>query len=169
MQASEQPPALYRYDPARDALTVAACDFDGPNGLAFSPDGRKLYVAETGDQTKPDPAQFIRVFDVGEDGKLSGGEVFHKISPGYCDGLKVDAAGRVWSSAADGVHCLTPAGELIGKIRIPYRVSNLCFGGRRAEPPVHRRLAHALRHLPQHARRARLLRSRACGSTVCGC
>src|SRR6202012_1673529 len=56
VQASEQPPALYRYDPARDALTVAASDFDGPNGLAFSPDGRKLYVAETGDQTNSDPA-----------------------------------------------------------------------------------------------------------------
>jgi gluconolactonase len=130
VQESEQPPAVYHYDPARDALTAAASDFAGPNGLAFSPDGRKLYVAETGDQTKPDPVQFIRVFDVGEGGKLSGGEVFHKISPGYCDGLKVDVAGRVWSSAADGVHCLTPAGELIGRIRIPYRVSNLCFGGR---------------------------------------
>ena len=56
--------------------------------------------------------------------------IFHRISPGYCDGLKVDGHGHVWASAADGVHCLTPQGEMIGKIRIPYRVSNLCFGGR---------------------------------------
>lgn len=129
VQESERPPALYRLDLASGRLAVAASDFDGPNGLAFSPDGRRLYIAETGDQTRPDPIQMIRVFDVGQTGALSGGECFHRISPGYCDGLKVDAAGNIWSSAADGVHCLTPQGELIGKVRVPYRVSNLCFGG----------------------------------------
>lgn len=128
-QASEQPPAVYRFDPASGAMEVAADDFAGPNGLAFSPDERRLYVAETGDQTQPDPAQFIRVFDVGEDGALSGGEVFHKIAPGYCDGLRVDEEGFVWCSAADGVHCLSPEGELMGKVLVPHRVSNLCFGG----------------------------------------
>jgi gluconolactonase len=129
LQVSEQRPALYRFAPETGALKVAASDFDGPNGLAFSPDGRRLYVAETGDQTKPDPKQYIRVFDVGENGALRGGEIFASIRPGYCDGMKADRDGRLWSSAADGVHCLTPQGELIGKIRIPYRVSNLCFGG----------------------------------------
>ena len=128
VQASEQKPALYRFDPATGALRVAASDFEGPNGLAFSPDGRRLYVAETGDQSRPHPQQFIRAFAVGDDGALSGGEIFHRIDPGYCDGMKVDQHGHIWSSAADGVHCLTPQGELIGKIRIPYRVSNLCFG-----------------------------------------
>jgi len=107
-----------------------ADDFDGPNGLAFSPDERRLYVAETGDQTTDAPRQYIRAFDVGEDGQsLSGGELFHKIEPGYCDGLRVDEDGNVWSSAADGVHCLDPAGQLLGKILVPYRVSNLTFGG----------------------------------------
>jgi len=130
VQTSEQKPALYRFDPATSRLQVAASDFEGPNGLAFSPDGRRLYVAETGDQTRPKPKQYIRAFDVGEAGALRGGEIFAAISPGYCDGMKVDGEGRIWSSAADGVHCLTPQGELIGKIRIPYRVSNLCFGGR---------------------------------------
>jgi gluconolactonase len=131
IQPSEQKPALYRFEPATGRLQAAASDFQGPNGLAFSPDGRRLYVAETGDQTKPDPQQCIRVFDVGDNGALRGGGIFASIHPGYCDGLKVDALGHLWSSAADGVHCLTPQGELIGKIRIPYRVSNLCFGGRR--------------------------------------
>jgi gluconolactonase len=130
VQKSEQGPALYRFDATTGRLQVAASDFGGPNGLAFSPDGRRLYVAETGDQTKAEPRQYIRVFDVGEAGALRGGEIFASISPGYCDGMKVDCEGRLWSSAADGVHCLTPQGELIGKIRIPYRVSNLCFGGR---------------------------------------
>jgi gluconolactonase len=129
-QVSEQPPGVYRFDPATREIRIVASDFAGPNGLAFSPDERRLYIAETGDQTQSDPVQHIRVFDVGDDGALSGGAVFHKIAPGYCDGLKVDTEGFIWSSAADGVHCLSPQGVLLGKIRIPHRVSNLCFGGR---------------------------------------
>lgn len=130
VQVSEQPPALYRFDPASGEIRVMASDFAGPNGLAFSPDENRLYVSETGDQTHDDPAQFIRVFDVSPDGlALSGGEVFHKIAPGYADGMKVDQEGNVWSSAADGVHCIDPGGDLLGKILVPHRVSNLCFGG----------------------------------------
>jgi gluconolactonase len=128
-QSSEQPPALYRFEPDSGRITVAAADFDGPNGLAFSPDERRLYVAETGDQTGEKPRQYIRVFDVHERGRLSGGEIFHKIEPGYADGLCVDEDGNLWSSAADGVHCIDPGGRLLGKIRVPYRVSNLTFGG----------------------------------------
>ena len=87
-------------------------------------------MAETGDQSKPDPAQYIRVFDLPDAGlSLSGGGLFHKIEPGYCDGLKVDEDGNVWSSAADGVHCITPRGDLLGKVLVPHRVANLCFGG----------------------------------------
>jgi gluconolactonase len=86
-------------------------------------------VAETGDQTTDDPKQYIRVFDVGTAGRLSGGDIFHKIEPGYADGLCVDEGGNVWSSAADGVHCIDPEGRLLGKVLVPYRVSNLAFGG----------------------------------------
>ncbi|WP_288587991.1 SMP-30/gluconolactonase/LRE family protein [uncultured Methylobacterium sp.] len=128
-QRSEQPPALYRFDPRTGEIQVMAGDFDGPNGLAFSPDERRLYVAETGDQSKPDPRQYIRVFDVAPDGALSGGDIFHTISPGYCDGMRVDEDGNVWSSAADGVHCLSPEGKLMGKILVPHPVSNITFGG----------------------------------------
>ncbi|GJD48719.1 Gluconolactonase [Methylobacterium crusticola] len=128
-QESEQPPALYRFDPASGEIRVAAGDFDGPNGLAFSPDERRLYVAETGDQTRPNPRQHIRVFDVGPDGALSGGAVFHTVAPGYCDGMRVDEDGNVWSSAGDGVHCISPESRLMGKIRVPHPVSNLTFGG----------------------------------------
>ena len=135
-QESEQPPALYRFDPDSGDIRAMASDFDGPNGLAFSPDERRLYVAESGDQSKPDPTQCIRVFDVAQDGLgLSGGALFHKIDPGYCDGMKVDEDGNVWSSAADGVHCISPDGDLLGKVLVPHRVSNLCFGG-----PMHNRL-----------------------------
>jgi gluconolactonase len=129
-QASEQPPALYRYDPAKDEIGVMAGDFDGPNGLAFSPDERRLYVAETGDQTKDNPKQHIRRFELSPDGGLlSGGEVFHKVEPGYCDGMRVDEDGNLWSSAGDGVHCISPEGKLLGKILVPHVVSNLTFGG----------------------------------------
>jgi gluconolactonase len=129
-QPSEQPPALYRYDPETGDIRVLAADFDGPNGLAFSPDEHRLYVAETGDQMQDDPRQYIRVFDVSPDGtRLSGGDVFHKVEPGYCDGMRVDEDGNLWSSAGDGVHCISPAGELLGKVLVPHAVSNLTFGG----------------------------------------
>jgi len=129
-QTSEQPPALYRFDPESGEIAVMAGDFDGPNGLAFSPDERRLYVAETGDQSQPDPRQYIRAFDVGADGRsLHGGDIFHKIAPGYADGFRIDEDGNLWSSAADGVHCIAPDGTLLGKIPIGHRVSNLAFGG----------------------------------------
>jgi gluconolactonase len=128
-QASEQPPALYRFDPETGRIAIAAGDFEGPNGLAFSPDERRLFVSETGDQTTDDPKQFIRAFDVTPDGVLHGGNIFHKIAPGYADGLCVDEGGILWSSAGDGVHCIDTDGKLLGKILVPYRVSNLTFGG----------------------------------------
>ena len=129
-QASELPPALYRLDPATADLTIVADDFEGPNGLAFSPDERLLYVAETGQQFDRAPRQYIRRFEVHENGRLAGGECFHKIAPGFADGLRVDTQGNIWSSAADGVHCISPQGELLGKILTPSLVSNLAFGGR---------------------------------------
>jgi gluconolactonase len=130
-QESEQPPAVYRLDPDSGAVEAVASDFDGPNGLAFSPDERLLYVAETGGPGAAEPRQWIRRFVVGDDGRsLSGGEMFHRITPGWADGFKVDEAGNLWCSAADGVHCIAPDGTLIGKVLVPARVSNLCFGDR---------------------------------------
>jgi gluconolactonase len=68
---------------------------------------------------------------VSSDGRrISGGEVFHKISPGWADGFRVDEHGNLWCGAADGVHVIAPDGVLIGKVRVPRRVSNLCFGDR---------------------------------------
>lgn len=130
-QSSEQPPALYRLDPGSGQATALATDFDGPNGLAFSPDERLLYVAESGAPGVAEPRQCIRRFVVGEDGRsLSGGEEFHRISPGWADGFRVDEHGNLWCGAADGVHCLSPEGTLLGKLLVPHRVSNLCFGDR---------------------------------------
>ena len=127
--APELPSALYRLQPD-GRLDVMASDFDGPNGLCFSPDEHKLYVAETGKQFAPEPVQCIRVFNVAEDGALSGGGEFHKVSPGYADGFRADEDGNIWTSAGDGVHCIAPDGQRIGRIELPFVVSNLAFGGR---------------------------------------
>jgi gluconolactonase len=129
-QESELPANLYRFDPRDGSLTVAADDFDGPNGLCFSPDERRLYVAETGLQFAENPTRHIRVFDVAEDGRLSKPRVFHTVEPGMADGFRCDEEGNLWSSAGDGVHVIDPGGDLLGKIRTPATVSNLAFGGR---------------------------------------
>lgn len=125
----ELPPTLYRLDPRAGRLEVAADDFEGPNGLCFSPDGRLLYVAETGAQFAEDPVRHIRVFDVA-DGRLRNGRVFHTVAPGYADGLRCDEEGRIWTSSGEGVHCLDPSGALLGKILTGGVVSNIAFGGR---------------------------------------
>ncbi len=122
---------VYRVDPGRGTIDVAADDFAKPNGLAFSPDESILYVADSAYSHDPQGAHHIRAFDVGEDGRLSGGRVFAEISPGVPDGFRVDVAGNVWSSCKDGVLCFAPDGTLLGKIRIPAMVANLTFGGSR--------------------------------------
>lgn len=120
---------VFRIDGATGALSVVADDFDKPNGLAFSPDEKRLYIADTGRSHDPDGPAHIRVFDVSEDGTLSGGAVFAECEAGLFDGFRVDQDGRIWTSAGDGVHCYTPDGALIGKILIPEMVANVCFGG----------------------------------------
>ena len=110
---------------------MAADDFEGPNGLCFSPDERRLYIVETGLQFAEDPLQHIRALDVDESGStVRNGRVFHMVTPGNADGIRCDEDGHVWSSAGDGVHCIHPSGALLGKIKVPFTVSNLTFGGR---------------------------------------
>lgn len=125
----ENPCVVYRIDPANGALDAVIDDMRCPNGLAFSPDERVLYVADTGRMFSDDP-KHIRRYDVSDDGRVSGGAPFHTISPGAADGIRVDSDGNLWSSAGDGVHCLSPEGRLLGKVLVPERVSNICFGGR---------------------------------------
>ncbi len=116
-------------------LRAVAQDFDKPNGLAFSPDERRLYVADSGairgasfPGSDYDLPHHIRVFDV--DGTtLSNARVFAVIAPGVPDGFRVDHEGYLWTSALDGIHCLSPEGMLIGKIWLPAQTSNICFGG----------------------------------------
>jgi gluconolactonase len=109
-------------DPASGEVHIAADDFLRPNGLAFTADERLLYIVDT-------RRKHVRRFDVAEGGKLSRGEVFADCTAGSFDGVRLDAAGRVWVAAHDGLHCFDPDGTLIGKLRLPQIVSNLTFGG----------------------------------------
>jgi gluconolactonase len=113
---------LFRIDPA-GGLSVAMDGMSRPNGLAFSLDERQLYVSDTGGPND------IKLFDVAEDGTLSGGEVFAKCTNGVFDGFRLDTEGRIWSSAGDGVHVYDPDGTLLGKVLVPETVANVCFGG----------------------------------------
>lgn len=122
---------VYRADPKTGAVQLVADDYIKPNGLAFSPDEGLLYISDTGVTHTPGGPAHIRRHSVDVDGKLSGGEVLADCGKGVFDGFRTDHAGRIWSSAADGVHCLTPEGDLIGKIMIPEMVGNVCFGGRK--------------------------------------
>ncbi len=119
---------VYRVDPNGD-IRIVADDYVKPNGLAFSPDETQLYIADTGGTHMPDGPAHIRRHSVAADGTLSGGDVFATCDSGFFDGFRLDTDGRIWTSAADGVHCLSTDGELLGKILIPEFVANVCFGG----------------------------------------
>jgi gluconolactonase len=127
----ELPTRVYRIDGRSGEATVVTEDLERPNGLCFSPDERRLYVVDSGA-----PAN-IRVFDVGEGWRLSGGDVFASMAPGGADGVRVDRDGNLWAAAGwggagyDGVHCFAPNGDLIGRIHLPEPCANLCFGGRK--------------------------------------
>jgi len=134
--ALELPPQVYRLDPRSGVATVVYVpDAGRPNGIAFSPDEKKLYVIDSG---TPGPSRSdIRVFDVNGD-KLANGKVFAAdFTAGTTDGMRVDMDGNVWCSLGngdpkeDGVRCYAPTGDLIGKIHLPETCANLCFGGKK--------------------------------------
>jgi gluconolactonase len=123
---------VYRADPDTGAVVVVAADFVQPNGLAFSPDEQTLYVADSGASHHPDGPRHIRAFAVSPDGRsLSGGAVLATAQAGVYDGFRLDRSGNLWAGAQDGVHCLSPQGDLLGRIRLPETASNVCFGGPR--------------------------------------
>lgn len=133
--------ATYRIDPSGKMEKVSDELFK-PNGLCFSPDWRKLYVADTGFTHYPKAPKNIMVFDVADGVRLRNPRQFTSMDlppkgAGLADGIRADTDGNIWAGAGwvgpgyDGVHIFAPSGERIGQILLPEPCANVCFGGRR--------------------------------------
>ena len=131
----ELPERVYRLDPDTLEATVVDEGLVKPNGLAFSPDYKILYIVDTGASHKPGHPRTISAFDVVDGRTLAAGRIFCDMGGGSSDGIRVDVDGNVWSAAGwggdgyDGVHVFAPDGDKIGEIHLPEAVSNVCFGG----------------------------------------
>ncbi|MEM7393301.1 MAG: SMP-30/gluconolactonase/LRE family protein, partial [Verrucomicrobiota bacterium] len=131
--------AVYRIDAASGQIAKVTDDIFKPNGLCFSPDYKKLYVADTGSSHYPEAEKEIKVWDVLDGMELKNGKTFtsmkYEDKIGQADGIRADEAGNIWSSAGwggegfDGVHIFNPEGQRIGIIHLPEICSNVCFGG----------------------------------------
>jgi gluconolactonase len=126
----ESPQNVYRID-ADGELTVALADIRGPNGLAFSPDEKILYLVES----RATPNRLIRAYDVVDGKKLTNDRVFIDAGAGTPDGFRVDVDGNLWcgwgmTPELNGVAIFNPQGKMIGFIHLPERCANLCFGGK---------------------------------------
>jgi gluconolactonase len=120
--------AVYRVDAKTGQMDKLYDEMDGPNGICFSPDYRKVYVCDTG------TGREIRVWDV-EGKTIRNGKRFIQLdvpgsgAPAAADGIRCDVDGNVWAGALPGVQVITPSGERIGMIRLPENCANVCFGG----------------------------------------
>lgn len=144
--------AIYRIDVQTGKMTMVADDIFKPNGLCFSPDYKKLYVADTGASHYEKAPRNIKVWDVVDNGtKLVNGREFASMKlvvedkktntssekAGFADGIRADVDGNIWASAGwvgdgyDGVHIFAPDGKRIGQILLPEICSNVCFGGKK--------------------------------------
>jgi gluconolactonase len=131
--------AVYRVDVQKGKLEKVTDEIYKPNGLCFSPDYKRLYIADTGSSHYPDAPKNIKVWDVADNSKLTNGREFTKMDlngrAGMADGIRADVDGNIWASAGwvgtgyDGVHVFAPDGTRIGMIQLPEICSNVCFGG----------------------------------------
>ena len=115
---------VYRIDPVSNTLTLLVDDFKQPNGLAFSVDQTKLYINDSENM-------HIRVFDVNDDGSLSGGEVWAEtvgVTSEIPDGLKVDSVGNVYTTGPGGIQVFTPDATCVGVILVPVLNANFIWG-----------------------------------------
>ncbi|HEY0687313.1 MAG TPA: SMP-30/gluconolactonase/LRE family protein [Steroidobacter sp.] len=115
---------VYRY--ADGKLHAAIKDLTLPNGLAFSPDGKTLYVANFG------PERFVKAYDIGADGAVGNARMLIQYGAdekrtGGPDGIKVDSAGNIWTTGPGGIRIVTPRGKVLGQLVLPEVAANLAF------------------------------------------
>jgi gluconolactonase len=127
-------PNVYRLDGKTGQATLVADDMNGPNGICFTPDESKVYIVDS--RATPNP--HIKVYDVVDGARLANGRIFFDGGAGTNpDGFRCDVDGNLWcgwgmgAPELDGVVVYSPAGERIGRIELPERCANVCFGGRR--------------------------------------
>ncbi|KAF5002725.1 hypothetical protein FGRMN_121 [Fusarium graminum] len=126
---------VYRYNFDTGAVTVVADDFTLPNGLGFAPDGKRVYVTDTGialgfyGRNLSSPAS-VYSFDVNEDGTLENRKTFAYVASSIPDGVHTDSNGRVYAGCGDGVHVWNSSGKLIGKIYTGTTAANFQFAGK---------------------------------------
>jgi len=140
--------AVYRIEASTGRVEKVTDEIFKPNGLCFSPDYKKLYVADTGASHYPEAPKNIKVWDIVDEKTAKNGKEFASmnlemkdekgktvVKAGFADGIRADVDGNVWASAGwvgagyDGVHCFAPDGQRIGQILLPEICSNVCFGG----------------------------------------
>ena len=131
--------AIYRIDGKTGKMDKVTDEISKPNGLCFSPDYKKLYVADTGASHYKGVPKVIKVWDIINGNRLDDGRDFtsmeYKGRAGFADGIRADIDGNIWASAGwvgddyDGVHVCAPDGDRIGLIRLPEICGNVCFGG----------------------------------------
>jgi gluconolactonase len=125
--AKELKEAVYRVDPKTGQMDKITDEMTGPNGICFSPDYKKVYIADTG------TGREVRVWDI--DGKsVRNGKRFVQLdvpgsAPLAADGIRCDVDGNIWAGAGPFVHVIAPNGDRIGMIRLPEKCANICFGG----------------------------------------
>ncbi|WP_066516354.1 SMP-30/gluconolactonase/LRE family protein [Curtobacterium ammoniigenes] len=125
--------AVFRYDPATGSVRPVVLDVEAPNGLAFSPDGGTLYVADSSAAGQPEGIgnRLIRAYEVVDGIQCKNSRVFARYHPmdGVPDGIKVDEHGNLWASSGLGIIVYDPEGTRLGIIPVPEVVANCCFGG----------------------------------------
>jgi gluconolactonase len=114
---------VFRLDPD-GSLHAVITDLEQPNGLAISTDQTRLFVVDSG----ASPARLM-AYELSKSKRPTAGRILRVCDTGMYDGFRLDSRGNIWTSAGDGVHCLSADGELLGKVLLPETVSNVCFGG----------------------------------------
>ncbi|MEO0378268.1 MAG: SMP-30/gluconolactonase/LRE family protein [Cyanobacteria bacterium P01_A01_bin.17] len=130
-EPQEQPGSfVFRFDPNTGEIDAVIKEMECPNGLAFSPDEKTLYVSDTSQVNYPQGHHYVRAYALANEKQVANGQVFTVIEPGQPDGLKVDPLGNVFITSADSVQVYAPDGTCFGKVLVPEVCANLTFGGR---------------------------------------